>query len=202
MTGNEYLRREISIDRAQLDHDVVRVHSALVSNAVTTCEEIVQLVSRRGARRLAVAAYSAIRGEIDPTPCLERLPGTAYLPAVVGDAEPLAFRAWTGTTELVRDHFGVATPPADAPTAALAEFDLVLLPLVAFDPSCHRMGWGKGYYDRTLAPLRSRSGPSRPLLVGLAHEFQRVAHIEPQPWDVALDMVVTESAIHRRWVTP
>ena len=70
--------------------------------------------------------------------------------------------------------------------------------LVGFDARCNRLGMGGGYYDRTLAYLRHRVHWRRPLLVGVAHECQRVERLEANPWDVPLDLVVTERRIYAR----
>lgn len=76
--------------------------------------------------------------------------------------------------------------------------DLILVPLVGFDADCHRIGMGGGFYDRTLGPTRKRSRRHHPRLIGIAHECQRLAAIAPNPWDVQLDAVVSESGIYSR----
>jgi 5-formyltetrahydrofolate cyclo-ligase len=72
------------------------------------------------------------------------------------------------------------------------------MPLVGFDANCNRLGMGGGFYDRTLAYLRLRRCWRRPLLIGIAHECQRVERLETNTWDVPLDLVVTEERIYRR----
>jgi len=80
----------------------------------------------------------------------------------------------------------------------LRELDTVLVPTVAFDARGHRLGMGAGYYDRAMQRRRDRSRAwRRPLLVGIAFAFQEVAALEPRPWDVALDMIVTERGVLR-----
>jgi 5-formyltetrahydrofolate cyclo-ligase len=76
--------------------------------------------------------------------------------------------------------------------------DLMLVPLVGFDGACNRIGMGGGFYDRTLAYLRRRRHWRRPRLIGIAHECQRVDRIDPRPWDIPLDAVVTEQGVYRR----
>lgn len=76
--------------------------------------------------------------------------------------------------------------------------DLLLVPLVGFDSKCNRVGMGGGYYDRTLAYLRQRAHWRRPHLAGIAHECQRVEALESNPWDVPLDLVVTEERTYSR----
>ncbi|CAK0768159.1 5-formyltetrahydrofolate cyclo-ligase [Gammaproteobacteria bacterium] len=74
--------------------------------------------------------------------------------------------------------------------------DLVIVPLVAFDAAGNRLGMGGGYYDRTLAFLAHRRYWRKPRVVGVAYDFQRVAALKPQPWDIPLDAVVTEARIY------
>jgi 5-formyltetrahydrofolate cyclo-ligase len=76
--------------------------------------------------------------------------------------------------------------------------ELVIAPLLGFDCACHRLGMGGGYYDRTFSFLNQRRHIHRPLLIGLAYELQRIESLDPQPWDVRLDAVVTENRTYRR----
>jgi 5,10-methenyltetrahydrofolate synthetase len=112
----------------------------------------------------------------------------AALPVVVDAGAPLAFRAWTRETPLVADRYGIPTP-------ASGEFvtpDLILLPLNGFDGAGYRLGYGGGYFDRTLAALRPR-----PLAVGVGFEINRLASIDPQAHDQRLDWIVTEAGAFR-----
>ncbi len=77
-----------------------------------------------------------------------------------------------------------------------------MMPLVGFDADCNRLGMGGGFYDRTLDYLRWHRAWNRPRLIGLAHACQQVARIEPQPWDIPLEAVVTECAIQARPFAP
>jgi len=77
----------------------------------------------------------------------------------------------------------------------LAALDIALVPLVAFDDYGRRLGMGGGYYDRTFAYLRHREHWRRPKLIGVAFEFQRVAELPAQPWDVPLDGIITEKGL-------
>lgn len=110
------------------------------------------------------------------------------LPVVTGENQPLAFRAWTPETPLQPDRYGVPTPTAGDWLTP----DLLLLPLNAFDPAGFRLGYGGGYFDRTLAALEPR-----PLAVGVGFEINRVATIHPQPHDRRLDWIVTEAGAFR-----
>ena len=93
---------------------------------------------------------------------------------------------------------GIAEPDRHAPRIALRSLDVVFLPVVAFDPYGWRLGSGAGYYDRRLRPLLRGGSWRRPRLIGVAHEFQLVPHLAPARWDVPMDAVVTDSAMHLR----
>ncbi len=136
----------------------------------------------------AVGGYWPIRTEIDPLPLLRALgrPGTVLcLPAVVGPGA-LQFREWQGGG-LEAGPLGTSHPPEGG---ALIRPDLVLVPLLAFDRRRHRLGYGAGYYDQTLKALRE-SGPV--LAVGVAYAAQEVDEVPIDPWDQALDLILTEA---------
>lgn len=146
-----------------------------------------------------VALYLPHDGEIDPIPLIERLWArgkNCYLP-VLGRANVLRFAPVTPDSEFARNRFGIPEPQC-APKAHVraAQLDLILLPLVGFDARGNRIGMGGGFYDRSLAFLRTRKQWRKPRLVGLAHDMQRVAAIAPQPWDVPLHGVVTDRAYY------
>jgi 5-formyltetrahydrofolate cyclo-ligase len=98
---------------------------------------------------------------------------------------------------LVANRFGIPEPDV-APAELLepGEMAAIVLPLVAFDARCHRVGMGGGWYDRSLAPARDAA--DRPLLVGVGYELQRVDALTPADWDVPLDAVCTETATYLR----
>ncbi len=136
-----------------------------------------------------VAGYFPVRGEMDVLPLLEALAAEGReiaLPVVKERGAPLVFRRWRPGGELRRDAFGVPVPPPHAP---LAVPEVVIVPLVAFDRRGHRLGYGGGFYDRTLAHLRGR-GPL--VAVGAAHCGQEVAEIPSGEHDQPLDWIVTE----------
>lgn len=138
-----------------------------------------------------VAAYAAFGGELDPLPLLEALAakGVALaLPVVEAKAAPLVFRAWEPGAPLVQHRFGMAEPPRDAPAVVP---DIVVVPLLAFDRQGYRLGYGGGYYDRTLAALRKRG---RVLAVGVGFAVQEMPSVPRGPHDVPLDWIVTERA--------
>jgi len=136
-----------------------------------------------------IAGYVAIRSECDPAPILERARASGIsvaLPAVV-DRHFIAFRLHEEGAPLAPSGFGTMAPGADAPTA---DPDLILVPLVGFDRRGHRLGYGRGYYDRAIAAARANG--RRVPLVGLAFSVQEVEAIPAEAHDVRLDWVVTE----------
>jgi len=100
---------------------------------------------------------------------------------------------------LLPNRFGIPEPPLKHRHIRMPwGLELILLPLVAFDSDCNRLGMGGGFYDRTLAYLRHRCCWRRPRLIGVAHECQRVEGLPVNEWDVALDAVITERRVYRR----
>ncbi len=135
-----------------------------------------------------LAAYVPIRDELDILPALE---GYALcLPVVIARGEPLQFRAWKAGDALERGEYGVSIPRTDA---AVVVPDTVIVPLVAFDAQRHRLGYGAGYYDRTLAALRAKNKGVR--AIGVGYSVQQVACIPAAAHDEILDAIVTEKGI-------
>ena len=142
------------------------------------------------ARGAVVAGYSPIRGEIDPTPLMRRLAGEGArlaLPAVMARGKSLAFRAWSPDDRLMLGPLGILEP---SPAAAEIVPEIMLVPLAAFDRAGHRIGYGAGHYDYTLAHLRKVKAI---IAVGVAFAVQEIAGIPAGPHDVALDYVLTET---------
>jgi 5-formyltetrahydrofolate cyclo-ligase len=142
-------------------------------------------------------AFSVARGgEINPALLLleaQRRRKKCYLPVMSKVGEPrLGFRLYKKGQKLVRNSLGIPEPTRKRSCKPFA-LSLVLLPLVAFDGVCNRMGMGKGFYDRTFAFIH-RTVRQRPVLLGLAHECQKADKLEVAPWDVPLDGVVTDRA--------
>lgn len=141
-----------------------------------------------------VSGYWPVRDELDPRPLMHRLHQAGHpcgLPVVRGAGEVLAFRAWRPGAVLQPAGFGLSEPLASAPAMVP---ELLLVPLLAFDLEGYRLGYGGGFYDRTLARLR-REG--RVLAVGLAFGGQQVEAVPHGPGDERLDWVVTEEMARR-----
>lgn len=142
------------------------------------------------------SASVATDGELDPGPTVRLLRACGWVVAFPRiDGPDMSFHLAAETT-LVRTRLGLAEPRPDAPEVAPADLDLVLVPLVAFDSGRNRIGRGRAYYDRTFAFLGQAARPSRPWLIGLAHDLQQVDRLEAAPHDISLDAVATPSAIH------
>ena len=136
-----------------------------------------------------VSGYSPIRGEIDPVPLMKNLAALGVqlaLPAVTARGKSLVFRAWSPSDRLMLGSLGILEP---SPAAAELVPDVMLVPLAAFDRSGHRIGYGAGHYDVTLAHLRKGKAITA---IGLAFAVQEIKAVPMQPHDVALDYVLTE----------
>lgn len=135
-----------------------------------------------------VAVYWPIRDELDCKPVLTRLVDAGQpvcLPVVLGDGLPLELRLWEEGTPLFPSGFGTLAP---AETAPIVEPDVIVMPLLGFDKHGTRLGYGGGYYDRTLAMLNKT-----PRLIGYAFASQELDHVPRDRHDVPLDAVVTEA---------
>lgn len=133
-----------------------------------------------------VAFCWPLRREFDCRPLIARLLARGWRaaqPVVVAPAAPMVFRPWTPATPMTEDRHGIPIPAGEQTVFP----DVVLLPLVAFDARGYRIGYGGGYFDRTLATLSPR-----PLAIGVGFELARVASTRPEPHDIALDALVTE----------
>lgn len=137
-----------------------------------------------------IAGYAAIGSEADPTELLLRLSERGYsclLPRVATRGMPLVFGFWHPGDELVPGDHGTREPKPDAPEGRP---DIVLVPLLAFDAQGRRLGYGGGYYDRTLEKLR-REG-RRVIAVGVAFSAQEAQDLPEEEFDARLDWIVTE----------
>ena len=138
-----------------------------------------------------VSGFWPMGEEIDVRPLLIQLHSRGYrcaLPVVTPKGTPLVFRAWAPDDVLEAGGFGTSHPPA---TQGEVTPDVALVPLLAFDVAGYRLGYGGGYYDRTLEKLRG----GRVLAVGVAYSFQQIEAVPHGPQDQRLDWIVTEERI-------
>lgn len=137
-----------------------------------------------------VSGYWPIRTEIDPRPAMEALATThtLCLPVVAGNGRPLIFRRWQPGAMLEEGAYGAAVPadPVEVTPSVL------IVPLAAFDAAGYRLGYGGGFYDRTLETLR-QTGPV--IAIGFAFGAQQVNAVPREPTDQPLDLIVTETGI-------
>lgn len=176
------LRNRARAARASLDH------GERADAAVAAAQHFFNAVPLQAGD--VVAAYWRIRDELDCQPILVKLMDSnqkVVLPVVVGPEQPLDLRVWEPGASLYESGFGTLAPSELAPRA---EPDIVLMPLLGFDARGTRLGYGGGYYDRTLARLSKK-----PRLVGLAFAAQELERIPREPHDVPLDMIVTEAGV-------
>ena len=141
-----------------------------------------------------VSGFSAIRDEIDPAALLQRLLGEGHhlcLPVMQGKGLPLVFRAWSPGDAMGKVQWGISEPLPDKP---VREPDVVLVPLLAFDTQGFRLGYGGGFFDRTLARLRA----IKPVVaVGIAYDELKVDAVPHRSYDERLDWVLTPSGPQR-----
>jgi 5-formyltetrahydrofolate cyclo-ligase len=149
----------------------------------------VLLADRQG---ITLGVYWPFQAEFDPRPLIDWLiaeGSAAALPAVVDNKGPLEYRAWRPGEPLVDGVWNIPVPQQRAIVVPQA----VLAPLVGFDGECYRLGYGGGYFDRTLAALSPR-----PVAIGVGFELSLLDTIHPQPHDIPMDLIVTESGLRRR----
>jgi 5-formyltetrahydrofolate cyclo-ligase len=136
-----------------------------------------------------VSGFFPIRSEINPIPLMRRLADRGAplaLPVLVAPGEPLVFRSWSFGQPLAAGIWGIREPLADAPEVLP---DVLIVPLLAFDRRGNRLGYGAGYYDRTLHRLRAR----KPVVaIGLAFAIQEIPDVPVTSRDARLDLVLTD----------
>ena len=136
-----------------------------------------------------VSAFYPFRSEIDTRPLLVRLAGdgwTTSLPVVDGDGLPLHFRQWLPGEPLIKGAMDIARPPDSAPQV---EPDVLLVPMLAFDEHGYRLGYGGGFYDRTLTLLRAKK---KIIAIGVGYAAQQAASVPHVSHDQPLDYIMTE----------
>lgn len=140
-----------------------------------------------------VSAFWPLADELDTRPLIAALAARGHrigLPVVIKKGQPLLFRHWTPETVLMQGSFRVMTPPPEAPEVVPS---LLIVPLLAFDRAGYRLGYGGGFYDRTLHKLRTAEGAAGKILaVGVALSAQEVPSVPCDDTDQPLDWIVTE----------
>ncbi|MFV2051920.1 5-formyltetrahydrofolate cyclo-ligase [Aliiroseovarius sp. YM-037] len=134
-----------------------------------------------------LSGYMPIRTEIDPRPVMAQMAETGFVtvPVIEGEGQPLRFSRWTPESEMVDGPFGARIPAV----ADYYEPEVLIVPLLAFDRAGNRLGYGGGFYDRTLERLRAIR---RTIAIGFAYSAQEVDDLPTEPTDQKLDYIVTE----------
>ena len=195
----------IKDQRRQLRLQALAAREALSQAQCAQYSEAIRRHVREAFPRLAaqrVAFCWPIRNEPDLRPLMTAwlvagAPGfMALLPVVEAPARPLVFRAWTPQSAMITDRHGIPTPVSGESAVPEA----LLIPVNAFDAQGYRIGYGGGFFDRTLAALAQIPGQPRPLAIGVGYAQARVETTYPQAHDVPLNAVVTEAGVH--WPPP
>jgi 5-formyltetrahydrofolate cyclo-ligase len=145
-----------------------------------------------GLRHTTLAFCWPIRNEYDArhlARMLREAGALTALPVVVAPKSPLVFREWHAGVPLAKGPLDIPYPVGSAEVAPR----VVLLPMNGWDAQGYRLGYGGGFFDRTLAALETK-----PQVIGVAYEMARLATIHPQSWDIPVDYVVTERGVYRR----
>ena len=144
-----------------------------------------------------IAVYLSSDGEIDLQPLIHQswaMNKKVYLPVLKPKSRELWFVEYTPQTELIANRFKIFEPDPNKNQKLPAHLlDIVFMPLVGFDNQGNRLGMGGGFYDSTFS-FKKEKPKSKPLLIGVAHECQRVERMDVEEWDVGLDLVVTDKS--------
>ena len=189
MTGHSDPHAKATLRAAALEKRDALSHEHRAAAAQAIAARGLPIEITRGA---VVAGYSPIRSEVDPLPLMRRLADDGArlaLPAVTTRGPSLIFRAWSANEKLLLGPLGILEP---SPAAAEVVPDVMLVPLAAFDRLGHRIGYGAGYYDHTFSHLRKIKTVTA---VGVAFAVQEIKAVPALPHDVALDYVLTETAM-------
>jgi 5-formyltetrahydrofolate cyclo-ligase len=182
---------EVQAEKDRLRRDATARRDALPVDVRSAAAEAIaaQMFPVVIALGAVVSGFMPLKSEINPLPLLQKLVEAGArlaLPAIAGRDKPLIMRAWQFGAPLDRGQWGIREPK---PEAAEVEPDIMLVPLLAFDRAGHRIGYGAGYYDMTIARLRAIKPVTA---VGIAFAAQQIAIVPATPRDARLDLVLTE----------
>jgi len=187
-----------SLDWSEIRHWRVQMRHALIGQRLSLDGELRRERGERAKRRLlecielrrfaTLGVYWPVRGEIDVRDlAVEHLKsgGRVALPVVVTRSAPVEFWSWRPEMPMTRGIWNIPIPEQ----REVLSPDALIVPLVGFDPQRFRLGYGGGYYDRTIA-----AAARRPYCIGLGFEEARLESIFPQPHDIPMDVIVTDGA--------
>lgn len=164
---------------------------AAIADTIAANDSLSALIATRyGARlpHIALAGYMPMRSEIDPLPSMRAHPGPVCVPVIEGRGRPLLFHRWSPGMPMIEGRFKALIPAQGQPLVPEA----LIVPLLAFDRGGYRLGYGGGFYDRTLEMLR-KTGPV--FAIGLAYGAQEVPLVPTEPTDQPLDAIVTPCGV-------
>ncbi len=141
----------------------------------------------------SVAVYCPIQAEVDILAIMEDYKGSLALPVIDPLTKEMQFRSWKEGDPLIKNMYGILEPSKEA---KLVEPDVVFVPLLAFDESGHRLGYGGGYYDKYLQRLKSEAKNRKTIFIGLAYESQKLDVIPIEDHDEKLDFILTEKKLY------
>ena len=180
------LRKQVREKRASLSASKQREHAEALAQQARDISWIANIRS--------VISYAPFNGEISPDPLMDVIePVRIFVPKIVDYQQNVMTFVPRGVNNQT-NRFGISEPESydvRKETSDIADFDLVLMPVVGFDRQGNRLGMGGGYYDRALANVKSHS--RKPILLGLAHSFQELAKIQAREWDISVDAILTET---------
>ncbi len=185
MSDKKTLRKKALRLRSEANADDNGMAARLVAAQVIMLAELDQLKN--------IACYYPIRDELNTLLTIKALHAARFeisLPKINGKVEPLEFRKWDMRSELTDGPFGTKEPVGE-----VTEPEVILAPLVAFDAQGTRLGYGGGYYDRSIVELKE-ANPDL-LVIGLAYENQKLDSLPRESYDQPLDMVITEKTTYR-----
>jgi 5-formyltetrahydrofolate cyclo-ligase len=186
--------QNIQADKATLRSEALARRDAMPAEArVKAVETVTQrpfpVTVPNGA---IVSGFSPIKTEFNPVPLMRKLAdagASLALPVVAGRGLPLTMRAWKFGDAMASGVWGIREPKPEAPEIFP---DILLVPLAAFDRDGHRIGYGAGHYDRTIARLREMK---KVVAIGICFAVQEIEHVPATAFDQRLDLVLTENEI-------
>lgn len=174
-------REELIAARLAIPADTRAAYSQAISDALD--RELDDIAGK------AISLYWPFRGEPDLRPWMERATArgaTCLLPIVVEKRKPLIFKSWKQGEKLDRGIWNIPIPAEGREMLP----DIVISPLVGFDPRLYRLGYGGGFFDRTLA-----AHPGKPLVIGVGYSSQHIPTIHPQTHDIPMTRIITEKGL-------
>ena len=177
----KHQRVELVARREAIAQETHRQWSSAITTALKT--------NLPNLKNMKIGLYWPFRGEYDPHPIalyFKELGATLALPEVIKKHEPLWFREWWSDAPMKNGAYGIPIPDG----TPIIDIDAAIVPMVGFDHKGYRLGYGSGYFDRTLATYQQQ-----PLTIGIAFEIQRLDSVHPQPHDIAMHYIVTEAGV-------